>query len=871
MNEIDQQLLQRYARDHAEDAFAELVRRHLNLVYSAAFRQVQSPQLASDVSQSVFNDLARSAGNLKKNTVLSAWLYEVTRRTAIDLIRQETRRKAREQAYTEMNAIQVGTEENWREVLPHLDAAMEELENADRAAVLLRFFENKSLREVGEELGVSDDAARKRVARAVERLRKTLSTRGVAVGSGALIVLVSANALQAAPTGLAASIAGTAFASASASALTVGSGAGKLVGKISFQKSLFIATAGALTVAVVLIVSHSFQSDKSRTIAASAPKTEVTSNAPITQATAMTAEPLAPDPVELLRGVLRARQKIQSGTLEFEDVVDRVKNGQKDPRQYRFVASFDGSKLRFESFGRDYAYKYEEDEDKQEEIRKKADSMDTQSAVQAGWLEESTAHHTLVSDGVTVYDHFQSSRQMPGVSIRSLTNFGGGFIFDPRAVGLSSYLSIRNPLEDYFPRKDVELLGEEAVDGITTYHLRQKGGGLDYWLDKTRPERLLQVGYGDDVVKSKYNASYPGDPIPDEVVTTHFRNGALTDDSRLVCTLKSYNVPIDAESFTLAGLGLAIGTTVNDDRIYRRIGYWTGSGLSEDLPSKKTTLQSAPRLDEMLAVLDSEPGSTNGLQCATWIILNTPDSDAVQKAADVILREHVADTNLVKFCQELERVRPSCSQALLTGFVEKNPSLEVRGNACFTLATMLKDAAKYGQNKEATAQAIEKYQQVIAEFSSVKQRGYSLADLAKPELNELQNLIIGKPAPDTQGVDMNGRPLNLSAYRGRVTVLVIWCDQFTEALSFQKLNEEMAGKPFALIGVNCDDASSRKEEYVKKVTWTSFKDGRDGPIAKLWNVNSWTDTWVLDRNGVIRYRNVRGSDIRDAVNKLLAE
>jgi len=311
---------------------------------------------------------------------------------------------------------------------------------------------------------------------------------------------------------------------------------------------------------------------------------------------------------------------------------------------------------------------------------------------------------------------------------------------------------------------------------------------------------------------------------------------------------------------------------VNDDRIYRRIGYWTGSGLSEDLPSRKQKdSQPAPRLDDMLAVVENEPASSNALQCATWIILNTPDGDAVQKAADVILREHVTDTNLVTFCQELDRVRPNCSKALLEGLLQKNPSLEVRGNACFTLATLWKSEAKFGQNTNATAQAIRNYQQVINEFSSVKQRGYSLATLAKPELNELQNLSIGKPAPETKGVDMNGQPLDLRTYRGRVVVVVFWCGYFTEALKFQKLNEEFAGKPVALIGVNCDDNTTRKEEYVKKVTWPSFKDGRDGPIAKLWNVNSWTDTWVLDRNGVIRYRDLRPWDVQPAVDKLLAE
>jgi RNA polymerase sigma factor (sigma-70 family) len=869
MNDIDQQLLQRYSQDRAEDAFAELVRRYLNLVYSAALRQVQSPQAAKDVSQSVFNDLARSAGQLKKNTVLSAWLYEVTRRTAIDFIRQETRRKAREQAYTGMNVIDVASDENWREVLPHLDAAMEELESADRAAVLLRFFENKSLREVGAELGVSDDAARKRIERAVERLRKCMSQRGVTVAVGGLMVLVSANALQAAPAGLAASIASTAFASATISAAAA-PGAAKILAGGAFQKVLIIASVGLATVAVVLVWAHSARVSKTKSTAVSVSKPAAAPNEPATQAVAISAEPLKPDAVQLLRGVLQARQQIQSGTLEFEDAVDRFNNDRKDTRQYRFVASFDGTKLRFESFGHEYAYKFDEDEAKQKEIEKRVDGMDRDAAVRAGLSEESTVHHTLVSDGTTIYDYYQSSRQSPDVHIKSVTNGIGSFIFDPRGIGLSSYFSIDFSRESLVS-KGADLVGEEDLDGKAAYHIRVNGSGLNYWLDKTHPERLLQVKYGQDVVKSKYNEANFGDPIPDEVDMVNYRNGAVSDESRLVCTSKSYNTPIDAQSFTLAGMGLAVGTDVSDDRIYRRLGYWTGSGLSDDLPSKNHQSQPAPRLDDMLAVVESDPGSSNALQCATWIILNTPDGEAVQKAADVILREHVADTNLVSLCQELDRVRPSCSKALLTGLLEKNPSIEVRGNACFTLATMLKSEAKFGQNKEATAQAIEKYQRVIKEFSSVKQRGYSLADLAKQELNELQNLIIGKPAPEMTGVDMNGHSLSLSTYRGRVTVVVFWAGQFIEALKFQKLNEEMAGKPFALVGVNCDNAASKDDASFAKVTWPSFKDGRDGPIAKLWNVNGWADTWVLDRNGVIRYRDLRVWDVQAAVNKLLEE
>jgi hypothetical protein len=311
---------------------------------------------------------------------------------------------------------------------------------------------------------------------------------------------------------------------------------------------------------------------------------------------------------------------------------------------------------------------------------------------------------------------------------------------------------------------------------------------------------------------------------------------------------------------------------VNDDRMYRRIGYWTGSGLSEHSPlGEKVESLQAPRLDEQLTILRRDPASSNALQSATWIILNTPDGPAVQEAAEVILREHVTDTNLVSLSQELDRVRPTCAQDLLAGLLQNNPSLEVRGNACFTLATLLKAEADFGGNKDATEQAIAQYQRVINEFSSVKQRGVSLAELARPELSELQRLIIGKPAPDTEGVDLSGQPLKLSTYRGRVTVVVFWAGHFTEAARFNQLVQDMAGKPFALIGVNCDNQASKDEATIQKVTWPSFKDGRDGPISTLWNVHSWSDTWVLDRRGVIRYRNLRDKALRDAVTKLLDE
>src|ERR1041384_4890164 len=205
MSDADLELLARYVGQQAEDAFAEIVRRHLGLVYSAALRQVRVPQLAEEVAQSTFIKLARHARQLAPDTILLAWLYQVTRHEAIDVVRREASRQLREKIATEMNAMNA-TAADWTHIEPLLDEAMSALDETDRAAVLLRYFENKSLREVGQVLGASDNAAQKRIGRAVERLREFFTRRGVAIGGSTLAVAISTHAVQAAPIGLAATI-----------------------------------------------------------------------------------------------------------------------------------------------------------------------------------------------------------------------------------------------------------------------------------------------------------------------------------------------------------------------------------------------------------------------------------------------------------------------------------------------------------------------------------------------------------------------------------------------------------------------------------------------------------------------------------------
>ncbi|HEX5219304.1 MAG TPA: sigma-70 family RNA polymerase sigma factor [Verrucomicrobiae bacterium] len=227
----DRQLLRRYAADGSEAAFGELVARHVNLVYSAALRRTGGDaHLAQDVAQLVFTDLARKARTLPENVVLAGWLHRATRYAAAQLLRTERRRAAREQEAVTMNSIlsqtdsdpsrRSPTDADWAQIRPMLDQALDELGDADRDALVLRFFEQRSLAEIGQALDANEDAARKRVTRALEKLRADLVRRGITTTAATLTAVISANAIQAAPVGMAAALSTSAIAGTTLTAAT---------------------------------------------------------------------------------------------------------------------------------------------------------------------------------------------------------------------------------------------------------------------------------------------------------------------------------------------------------------------------------------------------------------------------------------------------------------------------------------------------------------------------------------------------------------------------------------------------------------------------------------------------------------------------
>ena len=241
----DSELLRHYAEQRSELAFAELVRRHLDFVHSAAVRMVRDSHLAEDVTQGVFIALARQAPDLLDRPTLAGWLHRTAQHIAAQTVRTIERRRAREQGAAIMNELVATADAPWELIEPHLDAALGELTDADREAVLLRYFQRKSATEIGALLGVSDEAAQKRVSRAVERLREFFAKRGVTVGAGGLVVIISANAVQAAPVGLAVTISAAALAGTAATTSTVIAATTKTIAMTTLQKT-FVATTVAV-------------------------------------------------------------------------------------------------------------------------------------------------------------------------------------------------------------------------------------------------------------------------------------------------------------------------------------------------------------------------------------------------------------------------------------------------------------------------------------------------------------------------------------------------------------------------------------------------------------------------------------------------
>lgn len=262
----DGNLLREYSERNSERAFAELVQRHVDFVYGVALRQLDgNVHRAKDVVQCVFADLARKAGPLSDRVTLVGWLHISVHHAAAQLRRSEQRRKRREEEAHIMqeHLRESASQPDWEHLRPVLDTAISELSDPDREAVLLRFFEQRPFAEIGATLQIGEEASRKRVARALDRLHSQLARRGITSTAAAIGTLLANQIAIAAPAGFA-----TAVTSAALAAGATGSGISTTVGLLKFMSTTKIITTAATVIAFIALGSAVYQANASRESAA---------------------------------------------------------------------------------------------------------------------------------------------------------------------------------------------------------------------------------------------------------------------------------------------------------------------------------------------------------------------------------------------------------------------------------------------------------------------------------------------------------------------------------------------------------------------------------------------------------------------------
>ncbi|HEY3762505.1 MAG TPA: sigma-70 family RNA polymerase sigma factor [Verrucomicrobiae bacterium] len=217
----DAHLLDEFVRNGSEEAFATLVQRHIGLVHSAALRHVAKPEQARDITQAVFIILARKAGSLGHRTILPGWLYQTVRLVSANWQRAEMRRVRREQEVFMQSTLEESAHDAlWPELRPQLDEAMSALGALERDAIVLRYFQNKSMAEVGQLLGLAENTAQKRVGRALEKMRTFFAKRGVDSTAASIAEAISGHSVQSVSPALAQTVTTAALAKGAAASLS---------------------------------------------------------------------------------------------------------------------------------------------------------------------------------------------------------------------------------------------------------------------------------------------------------------------------------------------------------------------------------------------------------------------------------------------------------------------------------------------------------------------------------------------------------------------------------------------------------------------------------------------------------------------------
>jgi RNA polymerase sigma factor (sigma-70 family) len=471
------ELLAEFRGTRAEAAFSELVRRHTNLVYSIAKRRVADATLAQEVTQIVFIRLAKAPPKLDLDAQLLAWLHRTTVHVSIDLRRSETRRRAREQHAMSMQTDR--TEEVvWNEMRTVLDEALDGLNESDRQVILLRFFEQKTMADLGRAFGVNEDAAKMRVSRSLERLRTQLGGLGATCSAALLGTLLFERSVEAAPKGLAPILAAIRISAPTSLAV----GLVSLLLQAPRLKLLSGLAAALLLGGTAFLVLHGTRRSPGSGTGLGTP-------AGLAQESGLTNQTLAaansetnsagelgnPDPLKLLKGVARARERVASGIIDF-DVLTRGNVTRPDAtNQLQLKIQFEEGRSWAESIGQEYSYVTPiPGGPEAEAIVKRADQMPREQAVREGLIQPFPSHHVTYYDGQAVTDYWETDSPHSRTAIDK-PGRSSVFIFDPRCLGITTSLYVENQIENclaYKEAKAITLAGTEYVEGNPAWHVQ---------------------------------------------------------------------------------------------------------------------------------------------------------------------------------------------------------------------------------------------------------------------------------------------------------------------------------------------------------------------------------------------------------------